>query len=561
MTSDSLQRRESYFYYHSETMKSIGQKNGSQSQSSVTVSSQSPSVALSKQFRDPVTPQHDPEISLSHRQCTLITSLNCSNLLEQWSRDGQDIPCVMDSETATCTGIELARSKFDDGDLEKSYSILQGLELDFNYTSEEFETGLRKYDNYTIEDLLQATNDEKSGNVQLGDIVYRDSTVAYQRAVEYGRSRLVQKSMCKHYVYESFQFQDNDKVLDIKDAARWAEQTFDIPNLRKLWLKRDNATLPEVKGAKIYFLEAEENSISAAWPDLQRAIRSITQKIPRHGMMEHSYEQEDDDFTSNGLLPGRMERLSFFISIALLDNEGGHLSDILVPKSIANGVAFVITEVIVENILTPYLVEIPLVLNFYDAPTAGSNKGAIIQDLTTVSADMTSFIESFLMNSTHHSLSIAQVTIEARRILLPSSSDVLAKFDIQLCNSPAEESDGGEISICVMDELFDLDDEYLESPKTQDLMRQKVYNFIEYHRHVGHINRFYFYGYTNFTYDMLADYIDKKIVVYTHFPYIIDIGDGNRRLGLERVRSIFSAKTRDDVKISVRPNNEILELN
>ena len=214
-------------------MKSIGQKNGSQSQSSVIVSS--PSVALSKQFRDPVTPQHDPETSLIHRQCTLITSLNCSNLLEQWSRDGQDIPCVMDSETATCTGIELARSKFDEGDLEKSYSILQGLELDFNYTSEEFETGLRKYDNYTIEDLLQATNDEKSGNVQLGDIVYRDSTVAYQRAVEYGRSRLVQKSMCKHYVYESFQFQDNDKVLDIKDATSWAEQTFDIPNLRKLW--------------------------------------------------------------------------------------------------------------------------------------------------------------------------------------------------------------------------------------------------------------------------------------------------------------------------------------
>ena len=99
------------------------------------------------------------------------------------------------------------------------------------------------------------------------------------------------------------------------------------------------------------------------------------------------------------------------------------------------------------------------------------------------------------------SVCIAQVTIEARRILSPSSSDVLAKFDIQLCNSPAEESDGGEISICVMDELFDLDDEYLESPKTQDLMRQKVYNFIEYHRHVSQINRFYFYGYTNFTYE------------------------------------------------------------
>ena len=465
------------------------------------------------------------------------TPLSSMPLFEQRLSQGQSRSLVNMDE---CQGFVLAREEFDKGNIDLSYSLLERLPSDFNQSLSNYNNSLAKYSNHLLDDillLLPTSNGEAM-----------ESAEQYIRAVEYGKSRLQQRSMCKHYVFESFNFLHSHNDTNIKD---WAESTFELANLRK-WYYERNEDLPTIAGVGIYFIESEENSISSRWPNLQKSIRDhhhTAAKETKSNVTDASYE--------------RMERISFFISLALLDSDGSHITDVTVPMSVATGMSFFISDIQVDGLASPLPVNIPLAFNYYDIPNGFSDKGPTRYDLTTLNADITHFIDDVMRNSLSASsspsknttISISRVTIEARRSIAHQSSekidvDVLATFDIKLCDFEAEETKT-DVAISVIGELYDLSDVYMEEQTTQDNMKIKVYNFIEYHRHVHNVNRFYFYGYSNFTRSMLAHYIEKKIVIYTHFPYFIDAGGGDRSVGLRRVKNKFNNSSPLDVRLSV----------
>ena len=468
----------------------------------------------------------------------------------------------------------------EEGRLLDAYTLLESLPIEHNISLNSIASHNKWVSSIplTVEHLLGYTGDDENIDKDIYGAAEsefgkrsddydddNDNDAFVTNAVEYGKSRIQSTFMCKHYVYNNVQFHDDDSPQEDLTLGsggislstienRWANETFELPVMRD-WYSKKTLDCPDFTGISLFVFEAEENSISEEWHELQEANRQAS------GANHYLIAQ---NASSAGR---RMDRLSFLLGAELLDDKGGHIS-IHTPSNISEGIDFYISKLTVtipsgEEVDHDDL-RIPLLFNHYHTPkkepffTMYYNWGGQLDEntqiLATLSADVTSFIDELIADNhdkavIEEKISISHITIEAvqnfgaQNVGGQSEGRILCTFDLAMCSpSPQSHDDNttvNNISVGVAMYLYNLDDPFMKSDQTRLWWQKRLYIFIEYYRIVHNITRIYIYGETDAYKELLKDYITAGIVQYIDWPYMFDLGDGDIRAGIERARNML----------------------
>lgn len=515
----------------------------------------------------------------------------------------------------------------EEGQLYEAYESLKALPIEFNFTIDSllqknrwiwrrslaledlFDRDNQKHDDDDEEVSHDTTSKSHDNALDDNNHIHTyeyDELPQYKAPVEYGKSRLKSRVLCGHYEYRSFKFLSNKTTTPTTTTnieMRWADETFELPIMRD-WYENDSKSdesigkVPAFNGIGLYIIEAEENSISEEWSDVQRANQEAAASVVKN-MKMNTHEGAKLLKESIETLPSssgwnqnidegkqKMERLSFLLSAELLDADGFHHS-IHTPLNMSEGIDFYISRLNVsivdlqsdsaEETVEYNDLMIPLVFNRYHQSekalfvTSFKGWGGQLNDktqiLATLNADMSSFIDMLLTideedngkkmrdesRSEGRKISISHVTIVMQQNMNiinleqqyeSSSGRVLNVFDIALCDPNTFHINGNKhvdntISIGISKHLYNTYDPHMENVETKLWWQKHLFTFIEYYQKVHNINRFYLYGESDSYRELLTEYIQAGIVQYIDWPYSADIGEGSILEGNKRIGNIL----------------------